>query len=62
MREIILIFIACVTGVISLCYCSYKWGEKSAQKEIINRTLQTDGKDCYTTADIEILIFGETQP
>lgn len=53
MRQIILLFIAVVAGVLSLCYYSYEYGRKSAQEEIINRA--------KNSSDIEIIIFGESQ-
>lgn len=56
MRQIIIMFLAFIAGIISLCYYAYD----SAQKEIENRALQLN-KDCYTNQDIEYIIFNESQ-
>lgn len=52
--------IAIIVCVCALLYISFISGEKSKEREIRDRILKTD-KECLTTTDLELAIWGESQ-
>lgn len=60
MKAIIIIFLSCCVGISSLCYFAYKCGQEDEKQQAVKRAKQIV-KECYTNAEIEYIIFGETQ-
>lgn len=56
MKELTMI-IVCICALVCLAFIS---GEKSKEREIRDRVLKTN-KECLTTTDLEIAIWGESQ-
>lgn len=60
MKAIITIFLTCCVAVFSICYFSYKIGQKDEKQETVKRAKELV-KQSYTNEDIEYIIFGEKQ-
>lgn len=56
MKELIMI-VVCICAFLFLAFIS---GEKSKERQIKDRILKTH-KECLTTTDLEIAIWGESQ-
>lgn len=60
MKQIIVLVIAGILGVISLCYYSFSRGQKDRQDEIEARVIQTN-QEHYSKEEVETLLFNEKQ-